>query len=213
MTATSPLSQQILETDIVSRLREHSFNRSASHTAHNDAVASHHVVRAEFVDVLGDELSTSSQQELLNELREQGLLWSVVAEAIGVTDTAVRKWRKGQAIDVIHRRRLSRLVALSRLYADYALPTHQTAFAEWLDTRVVPGFSATPLALLKLNRDSQATSLQPLLDWMLQQPDGDRAESLLDRYLGPAWRQEAQDEQRFRIVTNAAGERILLIDG
>lgn len=213
MTATSPLTEQLLETPVEQRLREQSFNRSVSHLNHQDAVANHQLVRTERIDEVAQELASSSQQELLSELRDQGLLWSVVAEVVGVSDTAVRKWRKGQAIELVHRQRLRRLVAVARLHAEFVLPNQTTGFAEWLGTRIVPGFSATPVHLLALIRDSDTAGLQPLLDWMLQQPDAQRAGELLDRYLGAAWREEAREEQRFRIVTNSGGERVLLIDG
>src|SRR5262249_10043468 len=155
---------------------------------------------------------TQPAADLLDELREQGLLWSAVAQVVGVTDTAVRKWRKGQPIDAQHLQRLARLVSLARLYAGYAEPGTSTAFAEWLAMPISPPFSPTPLDILPLAPDDQAHELQSLLDWMLDQPDSDHAEALLDRYLGATWREAAQEERRFRIVTNAVGERTLVID-
>jgi hypothetical protein len=92
------------------------------------------------------------------------------------------------------------------------MPTTSTGFAEWLDTPVVAGFLATPLDLLALNRRRGSAALQPLLDWMLEHPDREYGETLLDRYLGEAWREQAQEEQRFRIVRSAHGDRVLVID-
>jgi hypothetical protein len=211
--ATSPSAKQLQETPVVERLREHSFNRADAYLAHQDAVANHHNVRAEYVDELVDRLAGMSAAEILSELRQRGLLWSKVAEIVGVTETAVRKWRKGTAIDPTHRHRLSRLAALGQIYDQYAVPGSSTAFGEWLDSNIVSRFSATPMQLLALNRESDVAVLQPLLDWMLGEPDATHAERLLDQYLGTQWREDAQEEQRFRIVTNGAGERILLVDG
>lgn len=213
MTATSYPTQQLLDTPVVERLRARAFNRSVAQLAYEDAVENHHLVRAELIDDAVEGLGGLSQADLLSELRQHGLLWSVIAEAVGVSDTAVRKWRRGQSIEPVHHRRLRRFVALGQLYREYALPVRQTDFAEWVDTRIVASFSATPLHVIKMTRDGDTGNLQPLLDWMLQQPGGQSSEELLDRYLSTAWRQEAQEEQRFRIVTNAAGERVLLIDG
>jgi hypothetical protein len=203
---------QLEEAPVVARLREQSFNRAAAHEDHEGAVAAHHVVRAELLDRLIVTLAKEPAPELLRELRASGLLWSVVAQVVGVTDAAIRKWRKDQPIEDAHRRRLARLVGLGRLYRKYVIPADRTGFAEWLDTRILDDFSATPLQLLALNRESDSSRLQPLLDWMLDQPDRTHAEALLDRYLGTEWRHEAQTEQRFRIVTSANGDRVLIID-
>jgi hypothetical protein len=211
--ATSSPVEQLHETPVVERLRENSFNRAGAYLAHQDAVAGHHSVRAEYIDELVNQLAATPAAEILADLRQHGVLWSKVADIVGVTETAVRKWRKGATIDSTHRHRLSRLAALGRTHHEYVMPGSPTAFGEWLDSSIVPRFSCTPLQLLALNRDSDVAVLQPLLDWMLDQPDAARAEQLLDQYLGKQWRDDAQEEQRFRIVTNGAGERILLVDG
>ncbi len=211
--ATSPPAKQLRDTPVVERLREQSFNRVGAYLAHQDAVADHHGVRAEYIDELVDQLAETPVAEILAHLRLYGLLWSKVAEIVGVTETAVRKWRKGATIDSTHRRRLCRLAALGQIHEEYAMPGSSTAFGEWLDSNIVPRFSATPMQLLALNRESDVAVLQPLLDWMLDQPDAAHAEHLLDQYLGTQWRDDAQEEQRFRIVTNSAGERILLVGG
>jgi len=212
MSATSSAPQQLYETPVVERLREHSFNRELARLDHEDSVAAHHVVRAELLDELTQELAVDPVLDLLTELRERGLLWSTVAEIVGVTDAAIRKWRRGEPIDNRHRIRVSRLVALGRLYTNYAPEESPTGFAEWLARPVVRQFTAAPFQLLALNRDVESSELQPLLDWMLAHRDGERAEDLLDRYLSKTWRAEARAEQHFRIVTNAAGDRILLVD-
>jgi hypothetical protein len=211
-TTTSAPLRQLEETPIVQRLREHSFNRAAAYSEHRDAVSDHHILRAEFLDDIEAALIDQSAPDLLAELRGFGLLWSVVAQAIGVSDAAIRKWRKGQSIAGGHKRQLARLVALGRLHQTYATPTTSAGFAEWLDTRVVKHFSATPLDLLAISRRRDSAALQPLLDWMLEHPDSGQGEELLDRYIGHAWRDQAQEEQRFRIVTSAAGDRVLVID-
>jgi hypothetical protein len=205
-------TRQLEETPVVTRLREQSFNRAAAHSDHEGAVAEHHVVRAEFLDELVAALADEPAPELLRELRASGLLWSVVAQAVGVTDAAIRKWRKDQPIEGRHKRGIARLVGLGRLYRTYVVTADPTGFAEWLDTRILRGFSATPLQLLALNRESDSALLQPLLDWMLEQPDSAHAEALLDRYLGTEWRDQAQSERRFRIVSSASGDRVLIID-
>jgi|GEM_PF-5931005 len=208
---TSPV-RQLEPSPLAERLLERSFNRARTHGEHQRAITAHHELRAERLDEIVEELRERGTQETLAELRRAGLLWSAVAQIVGVTDTAVRKWRKGQTIEATHERRLRRLAALARLYREYVPTAPPSGFGEWLDTRVVEPFSATPLQLLALTRNAASVELQPLLDWMLEHEDRGHGEALLDRYIGTSWRDEAREEQRFRIVTNAAGERVLLVD-
>lgn len=212
MSPTSSLPEQLHETPVAQRLRAEAFNRERAHLDYQETVQAHHVVRAEVLDKLADNLRDEQTPSLLSELRAHGLLWSSVAQIVGVTDAAIRKWRRGEAIERDHRTRLCRLLALSRLYDVYAAPATSSAFGEWLATPIIPRFSATPLQVLALNRDVDTHELQPLLDWMLSYRDGARSEELLDRYLGEGWRDGARDEQRFRIITTAAGDRVLLVD-
>jgi hypothetical protein len=210
MSATSSMSEQIVETPVVTRLREQSFNRAEAYDNHQTSVTDHHAARADLLRSEIAQLSGTPATELLKELRSQGLLWSMVASVVGVSDAAIRKWRRGEAIEPMHHRRLVLLTALSHIhtaYADPALP-----FSAWLDSEIVPRFSATPLQLIALNRDRDVTLLQPLLDLMLGLEDGEQPDTILDRYLGTGWRDEAVAEQRFRIVTTASGDRLLVID-
>lgn len=211
-TFTSATSQQLDESPVAKALREHSFNRAVAYVEHQDAVTEHHVVRAEMLAEIEATLGEASAADMLSELRSSGLLWSVVARYVGVSDAALRKWRRGGSIDVEHRRRLARLTALARLFSSYAINTSSAGFAEWLDLRIIPNFSATPLDLLRLHRHGPASSLQPLLDWMLEQPDGEHAEDLLDRYLSDDWRDDRDEEQRYRIVRDKNGDRLLMFD-
>jgi DNA-binding transcriptional regulator YiaG len=209
---TTPATQtlQVPPNPLVERLRDHAFNRERTHLEHLDSVYAHHEVRAELVEKSAAEIGELGAQAVLEELRGRGLLWSVVAEVVGVTDSAVRKWRRGQAIEPTHRRRLDRLAALGRLYDTYAAPDGGS-FGQWLDSVISPAFSASPLQLIRLTRDYPSIYLQPLLDWAFGATGSDGAK-LLDNYLGAAWREAAQIEQSFRIITNAAGERLLVID-
>jgi hypothetical protein len=211
-TTTGTPSRQLEQSPVVQRLQETSFNRESAYRGHRDALSDHHVVRAEALNEIERQLVAEPTDQLLSELRTFGLLWSAVAQAIGVSDAAIRKWRKGGTIEEPHKRRLARLLGLARLHRTYAMPSTRSAFAEWLDTPIVPRFSATPLDLLSLSRHRDAVALQPLLDWMLDHEDREHSAALLDRYLGGTWREQAQEEQRFSIVRDARGERILVID-
>ena len=210
---TTALPDQLRESPVVAGLTEFALNRAVAHLEHRDAVSDHHAARAGWLDDATEEFAAVAPEALLADLRSAGLLWSIVAAVVGVSDAAVRKWRKGAAIDARHHRRLARLAALAALHTRSAVAGGETGFAEWLDTRIVSGFSATPLTLLELNRDGGSARLQPLLDWMLDHADGEQGEMLLDRYLGEQWRGEQREEQRYRVVTDSAGDRILVVEG
>lgn len=209
MMSTSSMSEQITEVPVVN-LRDQAVNRATAYEHHQTSVTDHHAVRADLLRREVAALEDTPAAELLQELRGQGLLWSMVALVVGVSDSAIRKWRRGEPIEPTHHRRLTLLTALAHIYATYADPT--VRFSAWLDSEVVPRFSATPLQLIALSRDADATVFQPLLDLMLGLEDGEQPEAILDRYLGSGWRDEAISEQRFKIVTTAAGDRLLVID-
>jgi len=207
---TSSMSEQIVETPVVARLREQSFNRANAYDNHQTSVTDHHAARAALLQREMAQLRGMPATELLKELRGQGLLWSMVASVVGVSDAAIRKWRRGESIEPMHHQRIVLLTALSHIYTAYADPV--LPFSAWVDSEIVPRFSATPLQLIALNRDSDVALLQPLLDLMLGLEDGEQPDAILDRYLGTGWRDEAAAEQRFKIVTTASGDRLLVID-
>lgn len=207
---TSSMSEQIVETPVVTRLREQSFNRAEAYDNHQTSVTDHHAARADLLQREVAQLRGVPATDLLKELRGEGLLWSMVASVVGVSDAAIRKWRRGESIEPMHHRRLILLTALSHIYTAYAGPG--LPFSAWIDSEIVTRFSATPLQLIALNRDNDIALLQPLLDLMLGLDDGEQPDAILDRYLGTSWRDEAVAEQRFRIVTTASGDRLLVID-
>src|SRR3954447_25753916 len=105
MTATTTaFPHQLQESRVVAGLTELAFNRTTAYLQHQDAMSDHHLARARWLDDVTEELSDIEPSTLLADLRQAGLLWSVVAEIVGVSDAAVRKWRKGQPIDPRHHR-------------------------------------------------------------------------------------------------------------
>lgn len=176
-----------------------------------DARRGHSDATAAMLESLRVEIADQSPPALLGELRDAGCLWSVVAEAIGVSDTAVRKWRRGGAIEAQHLDRLENLVALSRLYERRGWEARQYNFATWLDSRIVPQFSGTPLGLMSLEPNLRGGQLDDLLGWMVK-PESQSPEAWADAMFTPAWRSESAEEQRFRIVKDAQGHRMLIID-
>jgi hypothetical protein len=207
---TNSSVEQIHESETVRRLTEHSFNRAAAHYGHQDSVVDHRATRAKHLSQDIARLEDVPIATLLKELRGAGLLWSSVAQIVGVTDTAVRKWRKGSAIDAVHKRRVARLVALMDHFVAFSADSRPQGFASWLHTPVVDEFSCTPVQLLALSREKSISAIQPLIDNMLG-VEGERPEGVLDYYLGSTWRDEAHAEAKFAIEKNAEGDRILVV--
>jgi DNA-binding XRE family transcriptional regulator len=99
-----------------------------------------------------------AQQDLSDLLSaacdEYGMSWNTLAQLVGVTPTAVRKWRKGQAITPEKRRRLALAIAFCRALSD--VNPRITDPALWLE---MPLHQATTLTGAVLFADGYADLL------------------------------------------------------
>ena len=90
------------------------------------------------------ELTKKPPKELLNRLAmEYGMSWSGIAQAIGVSVQALRKWRFGGSISPENRILLARIVATL-----YILEEQITDPASWLEMPVLEGYGPRHLDLL-----------------------------------------------------------------
>ncbi len=89
--------------------------------------------------------------ELLDRLAgEWGLSWTLVAELIGVSQTSVRKWRRGESMTPENRRAVARLVAFLEMLRDQypVICDH----ASWLAMRISEESTLTPADLYAKGR-------------------------------------------------------------
>lgn len=127
---------------------------------------------------------------LLGFLGEQvGMPWSLVADLINVSPTAVRKWRRGGSMAPETRARLARVVAFCQVLPE--LEPRIADIALWLQSPLIAGATTlTPADLFArgsdvslLNRATRRVTAEQLLD----------AEA-------PAWRTTTRPDNRHRVV-------------
>ncbi|QGU03146.1 hypothetical protein CKALI_11510 [Corynebacterium kalinowskii] len=123
------------------------------------------------------ELKKSPAYDLLDNLVELGFSWRHIAQLVGVSVPAVRKWRKGQSISPDSRQKLAALNAA----LDIIQNTHYvTEVASWFEMPVVDSAPITPIDLYV----SQRTDL--IFDYANGQED---PEDILTKF-NPQWREE-----------------------
>jgi transcriptional regulator with XRE-family HTH domain len=107
--------------------------------------------------------------------RQRGMSWSDLAEMVGVSVQAVRKWRRGEPAAGEHRLALARLAAFIELLSEMSIDDP----VGWMEVPLKPGFGVRGLDLYAAGR------IDLLLEWAEMRIDVDR---LLDSFaLG--WRE------------------------
>ena len=145
---------------------------------------------------LDDRASRVAVQEpaiLLDALSaEFGLSWTTIARMVGVTDAAVRKWRRGEPIAPENRRRLARGVAFIQILGTF--PVRDAA--SWLEMRISEEATITAVDLFS---DGRADLLFELV--------GNRAtpHEVLEGF-DPNWRRNYAADERFEVVDAPDGQ-------
>jgi hypothetical protein len=129
---------------------------------------------AVLLSVLGDEL---------------GMPWSMVADLVGVSPTAVRKWRRGGALTPETRARLARLVAFCQVLPEIEPRINDVVL--WFQSPLISGSTTlTPLDLFAqgrevalLNRAAKTVTAEQLLDDEV-----------------PNWRETTRPDAQHRVV-------------
>ncbi len=113
---------------------------------------------------------------LLGSLADHyGMSWSHIAELIGVSAQAVRKWRKGELATGENRLNVARVAAFLDLLTEMQIADP----SQWLEVPLVAGFSITGLQLYR------AGKVDLLLEWADKRID--TPERVLDMF-DPRWR-------------------------
>lgn len=139
-------------------------------------------------------LAQADPSELLHRLgTELGFSWTTVANLLRVTPTAIRKWRRGEAMTAENRAQLAKLVAFCE-----ALPRAHPLIADpalWLEMPVT-----TETAITHGQLFSRGLSYQ-LLDLAGQRKT---PQQLLDE-AEPGWRTHHPSDRRWSVVTAEDG--------
>lgn len=127
-------------TAIESLTRQYGNLRDEARLVNSDIVEGHHTVRRWQLDDRTSAMARRSVNELLVELAiERGMTWSSIARLCGVSVSAVRKWRTGDAPSPDSRLAIARLAAFVELLDE--LPVSEPA--AWLAMPMMSGFTVT----------------------------------------------------------------------
>ncbi|WP_410785733.1 helix-turn-helix domain-containing protein [Kribbella sp. C-35] len=140
------------------------------------------------------EKSKRSVANLLDELAgDRGMGWSDIAEVVGVSVSAVRKWRKGGVASPDSRSKLARIAALLDVLEKKGVIEDPAAWME-MNFTLEPGYFIRPLDLYL---EGHVTELIELAE------QRQTTAQILDQ-VRPNWRQSRSD---FEVYLDVDGER------
>lgn len=140
------------------------------------------------------EKSKKSVANLLEELaRDRGMGWSDIAEIVGVSVSAVRKWRQGGVASPQRRTKLARIAALLDVLEEKGVIEDPAAWME-MDFTLEAGYFIRPLDLYL---EGHVTELIELAE------QRHTTAQVLDQ-VRPNWRQSRSD---FEVILDDDGER------
>lgn len=140
--------------------------------------------------------SKKSAANLLEELAgSRGMGWSDIAEVVGVSVSAVRKWRKGGVASPESRSKLARIAALLDVLEEKGVIEDPAAWME-MDFTLEAGYFIRPLDLYL---EGHVTELIELAE------QRQTTAQVLDR-VRPNWRQSRND---FEVTLDDDGERFI----
>lgn len=192
-------SGQVLET-LPSLLVQTAELRDEYTTGANQATDLHGDVQKMSLDGRTRSLETVNTVELLEFLAgEQGFSWATMARCLGLTATAIRKWRRGEPPSPQNHQRLARLAAFAEIIHELQPRIDDVPF--WLEGPVNDATSLSRLDLYRLNAHSE------LLDLATER---DKPHRVLDRVV-PEWRQDHRRDDRFKVVWHEDGTNSIVM--
>ena len=164
------------------------------------AKALHGDVQQLALDSRARSLETADTVELLERLAaDEGYSWATMARCLGLSATALRKWRRGELASPHNHQRLARLAAFTEVVHELQPLVDDVPF--WLEAPVCDATSLTRVDLYRMNRHCE------LLDLATERDD---AQTVLDRIV-PGWRQEHRRDDRFEVVWHADGTNSIVM--
>ncbi len=163
---------------------------------HGDASALHRQVRQLDLKERTAEKVRRSVPELLRELATtRGMAWADIADLVGVSVAAVRKWRTDGGATADNRSRLARLAA----FLDALTACGVADAAQWVEIALPleEGYTITPIEVYRHGGE------QALLDYACGHG---QAEAVLDATM-PGWRQERASD--FEVYDAPDGQKAL----
>ncbi len=168
--------------------------RDRADSLKDEVDGTHREVREQRVDELTAMIARRDPHEVLLELsREWGLSWSTLARLMNVSPTAIRKWRKGEAISSDNRHSISRVGAFLELLRRNANPLEDVA--SWLEMKVSNDATVTHIDFYAGGR------MDLVLDLVSARISPQEA---LESY-DPEWRAHYAADDNFEVVRAADG--------
>lgn len=116
-----------------------------------DVEGLHGALQSQALDARTAELAQREPANLLTELAtDVGLSWTLIAKLLRVSQTSVRKWRRGETPTPEHRRAIAKLTAFLE-----SLQSSSPAMcdpASWLEMRISDESTLTPADLYAMRR-------------------------------------------------------------
>jgi len=164
------------------------------------ATALHADVQQLSLDGRTRSLETAGTAELLERLAgDEGFSWATMARCLGLSATALRKWRRGEMASPHNHQRLARLAAFTELVHELQPRIDDVPF--WLEAPVNEATSLTRVDLYRLNKHSE------LLDLATERSD---ALTVLD-LVAPDWRRNYRHDGRFEVVWHDDGTNSIVM--
>lgn len=163
---------------------------------HGDASALHRQVRQLDLNDRTTEKVRRSVSELLHELAtDRGMAWADIADLVGVSVSAVRKWRTDGGSTADNRSRLARLAAFLDALTDCGVADA----VQWIEIALPleEGYTITPIEVYRHGGE------QALLEYACGHG---RSEAVLDATM-PGWRQERASD--FDVYDAPDGQKAL----
>ena len=178
--------------------RRAAFLRDRAQLTHGDVADLHRTTQIGALDERTSRVALQDASQLLESLTsDYGLSWTTIARMVGVTDAAVRKWRRGEQVAPENRRRLARSVAfLQTLEENYPIRDA----ASWLEMRVSDQAS---VKAVEVYAEGRVDLLLELVGQRIAPQD------VLDAY-DPTWRENYAVDQRFTVEDGPDGQPVIV---
>jgi hypothetical protein len=146
-------------------------------------------------------LEHQSTNELLEALSDKGFSWATIGRILGVTPTAIRKWRRDEGVTSANHRRVAHLLGTTELLRQVQPRIHDAAF--WLEAPCHEETTLRRLDLYKLARIRELLALAA---------ERRRPTEVLDDVV-PEWRRSHARDERFELVWHEDGAPSIVMRG
>jgi len=181
-----------------SRLNDWSALRDRASDLHAEVADGHQAARQQQLNQRTLAVALRDPHDLVSDLSERGLSWSTIARLIGVTSTALRKWRRGETITGENRRKLAMAVAFLDLVKTALSPLEDAS--SWLEMPLADEVTVTAADIYA------AGGVNILLDWASGRLT---AEAMLDAF-DKDWRSHYATDERFALALADDGQPVIV---